>query len=136
MVNHREIRYFNLQCNKCVVCLRHAAGYPTVHEVLISPQQYGLLVPYPIASHPVPPSPSPLATFTGLTKQSYRAGEDKEEGERRGRKEGRREKNKDKRDKKGNHRACAKAEQEHATLTTVRLGAYYSDYGAIGSILQ
>ena len=75
---------------------------------------------------------APLVAFTWLTKQSYRADEDKhikKKGKEGRRKEGRREKKKDK-------RACAKAGQEHATLTTVRLGAYYSDYGALGSILQ
>ena len=30
----------------------------------------------------------------------------------------------------GNHRTCAKAGHEHATVTTVRLGANYSDYVA------
>ena len=101
-----------------------------------------------------------LAAFTGLGKQSYRASEDKEE---RGRKKGRRQKQKEKREKKkekrekkktekkgklmeGNHKACAKEGPEHATVTmvclehitvtTVRLGAHYSDYGALGSIFQ
>ena len=32
--------------------------------------------------------------------------------------------------------ACAKVVPEHATVTTVRLETYYSDYGAIGSTLQ
>ena len=81
----------------------------------------------------------------GGSGQSYRAGDDIEEG---GRKKGRRQKKKDKREKKkekrgkkgklkaGNNRACAKAGPEHATVTTVRLGAHYSDYGALGSIFQ
>ena len=80
-----------------------------------------------------------------LAKQSYPAGEDIEEG---GRKKGRRQEKKERRERKkekrkrrgklkeGNHRACAKAGQEHATVTTVRLGAHYSDYGALGSIFQ
>ena len=51
---------------------------------------------------------SPLATFTGLAKQSYRAGEDIEEG---GRKKGRRQKKKEKSEKKKEkretrHRLC------------------------------
>ena len=80
----------------------------------------------------------PLAAFTGLAKQLYRAGEDIEEG---GRKKGRRQKKKEKREKKGklkegNHRACAKAGPEHATVTMVRLGTHYSDYGALGNTLQ
>ena len=63
-----------------------------------------------------------LAALTGLAKQSYRAGEDREEGERkkgrrgkkkekRGKKKEKRGKKKEKREKKGklkegNHRAC------------------------------
>ena len=59
---------------------------------------------------------------------------------RRQKKKEKREKNKEKREKKGklkegNHRACAKAGPEHATVTTVRLGAYFIDYGALGSII-
>ena len=81
--------------------------------------------------------------FTGLAKQSYRAGEDIEEG---GRKKGRsqkkkekKEKKKEKRERKGNLKerncwACAKMGPDHATVTTVRLGAHYSEYGALGSL--
>ena len=80
----------------------------------------------------------PLATFTGLAKQSYRAGEDIEKG---GKKEGKkakeeREEEKEGKLKEGSYRACAKAGPEHATVTTVRLEAHYSDYGALGSTLQ
>ena len=41
--------------------------------------------------------------------------------------EGRREKKKD---------GMQKCVLEHITVITVRLGAYYSDYGVLGSILQ
>ena len=51
----------------------------------------------------------PLAAFTGLAKQSSRAGEDMKEGERKKR---RREKKK----------------EWHTKVTTVRLGANGSDY--------
>ena len=50
----------------------------------------------------------PLATFTGLAKQSYRAGEDLEEGEKKGKEGG----------KKGKEeRGGGKEEREHATVT-------------------
>ena len=66
---------------------------------------------------------------------------------RRGKKEGKkareeREEGKEEREggkgklKEGNHRACAKAGPDHTTVTTVRMGAHYSDYGALGSTLQ
>ena len=79
--------------------------------------------------------PPKMAPFTGLAKQSYRAGEDIDEG---GKKEGKkakeeREDGKEEREKKGSHRMCAKAGAEHATVTTVRLGAHYCNYGALGS---
>ena len=52
-----------------------------------------------------------------------------------GRKKGKRQKKKEKREKKENYRACAKAGPEHATVITMRLGAHYSYYGALGSTL-
>ena len=66
----------------------------------------------------------------------------KREKKRRGKRRKRRGKSKE-----GNYRACANAGPEHAIVTTVRfgalhirltlfLGAYFSDYGALGSILQ
>ena len=90
------------------------------------------------------PAVCPLVAFTGLAKKSYRAGEDIDEGGKKGRrqkKKEKREKWKEKREKKGklkerNYRAFAKAGPDHTTVTTVRLGAHYSDYGALGSTLQ
>ena len=74
---------------------------------------------------------SPSAQFTGLAACTGLA-----RIEEWGRKEGRREGWKEKREKgerkKGNHRACAKAGPEYATVTTVRLGALlYSHYSAL-----
>ena len=94
-----------------------------------------------------------LAAFTGLANQSYWAGEDIEDG---GKKEGKkawkereegeqnrekREKKKEKREKKGklkegNHWACDQTGPDPATVTTVRLEAHFSDYGALRSTLQ